>query len=116
MRKSSILLKHKSLLFSAKDKYIFKTLRYQLFNSAIHNNVLNPKNYFWKPSDQGLEYLGKVVEQLTNPEFEKKIVSDFIIYVEKMCAEFQRVIDRTEKRILMNLNKAMNNTNKISQI
>ena len=56
------------------------------------------------------------MEQLTNPEFEKKIVSDFIIYVEKMCAEFQRVIDRTEKRILMNLNKAMNNTNKISQI
>ena len=55
-------MKHKSLLFSAKDKYIFKTLRYQLFNSAIHNNVLNPKNYFWKPSDQGLEYLGKVIE------------------------------------------------------
>jgi hypothetical protein len=54
-------------------------------------------------------YLGKVIEQLTNPEFEKKIVADFLIYVEKMCAEFQRVIDRTEQRILNNLNKAREN-------
>ena len=36
-------------------------------------------------------------------------MADFLIYVDMLCAEFQRVIDRTEQKILNNLNKARNN-------